>query len=95
MRTVDPHSLISERGGLRIVTEDQSDSFLIGFQRIMGVLRNSPLCHCGHSQTMPPKAIKQPISVSISLGTINCSPFNVSNWMVYTAVTVKPTVAQP
>jgi uncharacterized membrane protein YccC len=22
-----------------------------------------PLCHCGHSQTIPPKAIRQPISV--------------------------------
>ncbi|MNI98770.1 hypothetical protein D3C73_1576800 [compost metagenome] len=58
-------------------------------------LRSRPLCHCGHSQSVPPKAIKQPSTVSTKRGTINCSPFSVSNCRVYTAVTVNPTVAQP
>lgn len=37
MRLVDAHSLIGQRRGLMVVAEDQPDSILIGFQRIVGI----------------------------------------------------------
>ncbi len=38
MRLVDLHPLIRQRGGLRIVAQDQADSLLVGLQRVVGVL---------------------------------------------------------
>ena len=42
VRLVDLHALIRQRGGLRVVAQDEANGLLVGLQRVVGVLPEQP-----------------------------------------------------
>ena len=67
-----------------IVAKNQPDRFWSAVARRRRSYAVARFAICGHSQTMPPKAIRQPISVSMRHGDKYCSPLSVQKLQGYT-----------